>query len=902
MISRDQQSSIKARLDKIEDSATLTVERAEKLCSIQQDILKAVNELREKENSPNHRVSSSADNNEESISPALKVHESFDQSDEQVKPFLQVRDLLLTLQSMITSLPRENWILKNLHFDSLHKREDNISNAEEGTFEWILRDESEDDSHTMSSHDNIVDEPEMERRARSRELFLLWLRDGNQAFHISGKAGSGKSTLMRYLCLNPKTKEALELWSGDKKLALAHFFFWNSGDDLQMSLQGLYRSLLFEILKQCPELIPDVFPNQWKRISAGEVDVFESAELFRWPMIKDAFRILVARAAYARHRFCFFIDGLDEYSGSGVDSIAHQELANSLKMWASNDDIKICVSSRPHREFMNAFSDSPGIRLHELTRHDIRVFSRQKFERNVNFDSIKGNYQDLVDKVVEKSEGVFLWARLAVHSLLISVGRHDPPSVLEEQLDAIPADLDALYDGLLNSIPPQDRQKSNRMLLVTILNPFANPLNAIVYTWLDDLEKDPQFPRAHTKHGYSKQEIEKRFQDVQHQLDGYTRGMLEMVDDGKFGGHVFGVTRRVEFLHRTLRDYLLSEPRRSRIVDQFPNFNPIEAFARLRLAEVTLLVPEYDALARKSLGGGPGHHVLVAQYTDFLIEPLEILKFNGSRQLELPLDLLERFSHVVRSRQVLAVELRDFATKRSSMAKISPDALSFLHLAAYRSQFSYIISKVSKNRELLKSGNDLSLLLSAVFGGSPDFVLTLLNMGACPNDKFELPIHGNQTTVCDALSRELITSLCSRGCYTYVPPDRDQIIRLCVILEYFLQRGMSSEYYFRIYRHSNRDGDALSNVISLNDLVRMLNPPNLNTLLHLLEPKKTNSIIDHAKRILSNLVPWVGSEPISVRTRGEHVELQPDDTHEFTLQATYLGDVELPRYYCLRLY
>jgi hypothetical protein len=52
-----------------------------------------------------------------------------------------------------------------------------------------------------------------------------------------------------------------EHWAGDKKLVLAYFFFWSSGDRLQMSLEGLYQSLLFETLKQCPELIPKIFPK-----------------------------------------------------------------------------------------------------------------------------------------------------------------------------------------------------------------------------------------------------------------------------------------------------------------------------------------------------------------------------------------------------------------------------------------------------------------------------------------------------------------------------------------------------------------------------------------------------------------------------------------------------------------
>jgi hypothetical protein len=705
---------------------------------------------------------------------------------------------------------------------------------------------------------------------------------------------------MRYLCLHPKTKEELELWAGDKKLVFAHFFFWNSGDELQMSLQGLYRSVLFEALRQCPELIPDVFRVQWERISAGNVDDFESVALFRAPMITEAFRILVSRTAYSRHRFCFFIDGLDEYSGSGVDSIAHKNFAEKLKMWASNNDIKICVSSRPHREFMNTFCDSPGIRLHELTRHDIRVFSQRAFEKNENFNRVKNTYTSLVDKVVERSEGVFLWARLAVHSILICLARYDPSEVLEEQLQAIPADLDTLYDRLLNSIPPQDRRRSDRMLLITVLNPFRDPLNAIVYTWLDDLENDPQFPRGHK---YSEEEINRRFQAVQHQLDGYTRGMLEMVKHGQFDGQILGLTRRVEFLHRTLRDYLLSEPRRSRIVDQFPSFNPAEAYARLRLAEVTLLVPEHGTLEEDR-----------TDLADFALEPLSILKFNGFRKQELSLDLLGRFNHVAQSYEGVTSfkEFRDWQYVQITDAT-SLDPLSFPHLAAYRSQFEYVVSEVTKNRKLLKPAKDLSLLLSAVAGGSPDLVLALLNMGVSLNDKFDVSSFHEvdevrssptviQATVCEALSQELVIGMCGRGRKGYGLPDHDQIVRLCMILEYFLQRGMEPDYYFLLQRCSDWDGDEPLNVVSLQKLVRILNPPNLDSLLHLFESRTRNGFVGHAKRILSNLVPWMGPAATSVETNSEYVELQPETAQEFCLRSICSGTSQLPGWYQVRLY
>jgi cytidylate kinase len=77
---------------------------------------------------------------------------------------------------------------------------------------------------------------------------------------MSGKAGSGKSTVLKFLAHRQRVREEVESWASPKKLVFIVTFFWNSGDTMQMSLEGFYRSIIFEILKQCPDLLQDVFP------------------------------------------------------------------------------------------------------------------------------------------------------------------------------------------------------------------------------------------------------------------------------------------------------------------------------------------------------------------------------------------------------------------------------------------------------------------------------------------------------------------------------------------------------------------------------------------------------------------------------------------------------------------
>lgn len=55
--------------------------------------------------------------------------------------------------------------------------------------------------------------------------FKTWLEQDSGAFWISGKAGSGKSTLMKYVNHSSRAKASLKVWSGKRQLFIASFYF-----------------------------------------------------------------------------------------------------------------------------------------------------------------------------------------------------------------------------------------------------------------------------------------------------------------------------------------------------------------------------------------------------------------------------------------------------------------------------------------------------------------------------------------------------------------------------------------------------------------------------------------------------------------------------------------------------
>jgi len=83
-------------------------------------------------------------------------------------------------------------------------------------------------------------------------------------------------------------------------------------------------------------------------------------------------------------------------------------------------------------------------------------------------------------------------------------GRKDAEDYLQRHLESLPRDgLNALYENLLASINPSDRQKAFKMLLLVAETKW---LTAISLTWIDQLD-DPAFPVSYEIQPYTDDEI-----------------------------------------------------------------------------------------------------------------------------------------------------------------------------------------------------------------------------------------------------------------------------------------------------------------------------------------------------------------------------------------------------------
>ena len=309
-------------------------------------------------------------------------------------------------------------ILENLKFTGMNNRYENIPRPHEKTFEWIFANNQE--KYSWNS-------------------FSEWLRSDSSIYWVQGKPGSGKSTLMKFITDNHKTKENLHFWSGKSPLIVASAFLGNSGTPRQRSMIGLLRTLLYTTMKYNSELAKTAFSDRWKSYKSHN----RSFNPWSTTELAQVFNIMILDNT---QKFCFFVDGLDEYDGD------HQELSNLIVSLSTKSNVKICVSSRPLVPFVDAFQEQPSIRLQDLTERDIRVYVAEKLGENKRFAQLRDekpqDAKKLVHDIKEKASGVFLWVHLAVNSLLRGLENHNDMTDLQRRLRELPPELEALYSKL----------------------------------------------------------------------------------------------------------------------------------------------------------------------------------------------------------------------------------------------------------------------------------------------------------------------------------------------------------------------------------------------------------------------------------------------------------------------
>lgn len=481
-------------------------------------------------------------------------------------------------------------LLQSLKYSLMNQRKNNIQRKHGNTLDWIFQSLDAEQfspgdfkSKISGEGEKTSDSNELElwrqrkrlgyvesaKNAQEHADLLGWLqKDASGPYWISGKAGSGKSTLMKFIITDDRTKTALKKWRCEPEI-ISHFL-WKAGSNiLQHSFKGLLCSLLHQILsididygvqllKKTPSLKNKNDESDWD-IEELKDNIFEVIQL------KPSCLLIL-------------LDGLDELvePHGGMD-----EVFAFLDNLMGKDRVKLCISSRPEQAFRQRFSSYQSLRMQDLNYEDILNYTVASLQK-IGLKPGDTMQESIVSEILWKADGVFIW----VYTVLKSVERgvrslQESWDDIYDRIRTLPADLMELYQDMWSRLG-DDRERYARQaaLFFQILrfDEFTFGSLACVAVASDDtiierFDGRDELPSPRT--------LAKRCEQVHRTLESICFGLLETTSSfqdlfpqmsGSEGSgyfddqslhHAIGVWDseivRVDFFHRTAIDFLDSD-------------------------------------------------------------------------------------------------------------------------------------------------------------------------------------------------------------------------------------------------------------------------------------------------------------------------------------------------------
>ncbi|KAH0536563.1 hypothetical protein FGG08_006571 [Glutinoglossum americanum] len=415
--------------------------------------------------------------------------------------------------------------------------------------------------------------------------FLDWqegLDSSLKFFWLSGKAATGKSVIaghvIKYL---------------ERSNCNCSYYFFKRGDTKKSRISELLRSLAYQMAFVNLRVRRELLSMQ----SEGEsFDKDDERVIWRTIFLARIFRTEMHQPHY------WVIDALDECRGS---SSLFQMLSKVEKRFP----LRVFVTSRSldsiERLFMQEKIPVFAKRITaESSLGDIRLF----LQANTRFLPVDSEVacQELIDEILEKSNGCFLWVALVLKELEMT---HSDEQI-RKVLKSVPTGMDELYNHILDGMAkvPRNKELAKAILRWTVC--VARPLTTEELKEALRLDVSETLPR-----------LDKSVESV--------CGNLVHIDSQS----------RVQVVHQTVRTFLISGELES-------EFAINKAAEHSRLAEICLeylLSDEMKSLRRYRKGNTARRPIKRSLFAEYATQYFSEHIARSSSSIDTQLVLLDRF-------------------------------------------------------------------------------------------------------------------------------------------------------------------------------------------------------------------------------------------------------------------
>ncbi|ETS79648.1 hypothetical protein PFICI_09501 [Pestalotiopsis fici W106-1] len=477
----------------------------------------------------------------------------------------------------------------SLKFPGLNQRYNDLQTAHPSSLQWLLgrikkeAGASDRDSATYAggSHQGIEEEPKYLRNLREETFgdFKNWLISelNSKLYWVSGKPGAGKSTLMKSLF---QQMESMDVIPGPH-LVIRHFFWLGTTNTRSRhnDMKGMFLTFLHQLLEsEASDSILQRIPHSRQKDTHTE-----------WSMEELQDAVLEALQLLSSHYSIYvLIDALDEH----LPVAKHGELLQVIRKLEAMPNMRLVVSSRREQIFEKGLSSSRQLHLQRLTAPDIHYFALDSLSNAMNSEHYKSGrfLYGIVETIVNKADGVFLWARLAVDGIKRGFVDGNSEDELEDRLNDMPAELFEYFKSIWSRLGDDEKRYQTRagniftLLLSetwdrgTFHNHLKGPLNHMKGTDKDllylSLALDTDLARVLIQgdERNEKKVLLELCQDTERTILSSCAGLVELQEDKR--GYCIPcnvepmvLSKKAAFIHRTAREFLRETAEGKHVVD-----------------------------------------------------------------------------------------------------------------------------------------------------------------------------------------------------------------------------------------------------------------------------------------------------------------------------------------------